>query len=337
MFTNGFEWWSGTSMAAPHVSGAAALAWERNTGAVNSQIRSQVVNQNSSPLDTLVRNDTCWPNDGSTFERLDVLHILEEQYYEDCDNKGGIWGYAFDAQTGLPLAGAKVSAKQGTTLSGLDYVSFMGELTYFDTDEIVESGPGLFSVTTPIGSHNLTLEKKNYAKTILKDQDGIVEQIDVSACTYTYAGNIPVPPAQGTYWLVVTWDPGFTGTYFDSCLTVTYPDNTWETFYFDNPGFLSRYPYVNHLWDSDWGMGDLRDYSESIRILKTSTNTSYFFWVEDYTGGTLDFWNASGIKAYVFKGNTLLRTFTPPPGSVGQYWDICDIEGTTIYPINEVY
>jgi thermitase len=337
MFTNGFEWWSGTSMAAPHVSGAAALAWEKEPTLANWQIRTHVVYHNSSPLSLLDRTGNCWPSDGSTFERLDVLHLLEWQYYELCDNKGGIWGYAFDAQTGLPLAGAKVSAKQGTTLSGLDYVPFHGELTYFDTDEIVESGPGLFSVTTPVGLNNLTLEKKGYAKTILKDEDGVVEQFDITACTRTYAGNIPVPPAQGTYWLVVTWEPYFTDTYFDSCLTVTYPDNSWDTFYSGNPGILSYYPYVNHIWDSDWGMGDLRDYSESIRILKTSTNTSYFFWVEDFTGGTLDFWNASGIKAYVFKGNTLVKTYTPPPGSVGQYWDICNIVGTTIQDFNEVY
>jgi len=43
--------------------------------------------------------------------------LLDLDYYEQC-NKGGIWGYAFNAQTGLPLAGAKVSAKQGTTLVG---------------------------------------------------------------------------------------------------------------------------------------------------------------------------------------------------------------------------
>jgi thermitase len=337
MFTNGFDWWSGTSMAAPHVSGAAALAWEQNPGAAYWQIYTHVVSHNSSPLDTLVRDGACWPNDGSTFQRLDVLHILDWQYYELCDNKGGIWGYAFDAQTGLPLAGAKVSAKQGTTLKGLDYVPFFGEITYMDTDEIVESGPGLFRVTTPVGLHNLTLEKKNYAKTILKDQYGIVEQINVNACTRTYAGNIPVPPAQGTYWLVVTWEPYYTDTHFDAALEVWNYDEYWDTYYYDNPGLVSWYPFVNHIWDSDWGMGDLRDYSETIRIWKTSTGTSYFFYVEDWEGGSLgNPWFDSKIKAYVFKGNNLIKTYTPPPASSGNVWLICDIEGTTITDYNYV-
>jgi hypothetical protein len=312
------------------------LAWERNPSYANWQIYNLVTQNTNSPFDLLNRSGGCWPSDGSTFQRLDVLHILEEQYYEVCDNKGGIWGYAFNAQTGLPLAGAKVSAKHGSTLVGLDYVPFMGELTLFDTDEIVEAGPGLFRVTTPIGLHNLTLEKTGYAKTILKNQDGIVEQIDVTACSRTYAGNIPVPPAQGTYWLVVTWEPYYTDTHFDAALEVYDYGDYWDTYYKGNPGILSFWPYVNHIWDSDWGMGDLRDYSESIRILKTSTGTSYFFYVEDWEGGSLDPWGDSGIKAYVFKGNNLIKTYTPPPGSAGNVWLICDIEGTTITDYNEV-
>jgi hypothetical protein len=263
--------------------------------------------------------------------------MLEWQYYEQCNNKGAIFGYAFDAETGNPLVGAKVSAKQGTTIVANDYVPYFGELTYFVDDSLYGSFYGLFNVLTPAGDQTITIAKTKYMTITPKDEGGVPELITVDPCFWSYAGNIPVPPAKPLYWLVVTWDPGFTDTYFDSYLDVVYPDTSWERFGYGYRGDLKLPPYVKYLWDSDDGMGDLRDYSESIRILKTLTGTSYYFWVEDYWSGSLDFWNTSGIKAYVFKGNTLLKTYTPPPGSVGYYWDICEIEGTTITPINEVW
>ena len=337
----GFAAWSGTSMAAPHVSGAAALAWALDPAAAYWQIRTHVVYHNSSPLDFLNRSGGCWPSDGSTFERLDVLHLLEWQYYEQCDNKGAIFGYAFDAETGNPLVGAKVSAKQGTTVRGIDYVPYFGELTYFVDDSVYGSFYGLFNVLVPTPDntptdYTLTIAKTKYMTITPKDQGGVPELITVDPCFWSYAGNIPVPPSKPLYWLVVTWDPGFTDTDFDAALEVWYDGEWWDTYYSENPGALNLFPYVRHFWDSYWwGLGDLRDYSESIRILKTSSYTSYFYYVEDWVGDGSS-WNTSGIKAYVFKGTTLIKTYTPPPGSSGNVWLICDIAGTTITDYNEV-
>jgi len=53
--------------------------------------------------------------------------MLEASFFEGHANKGAIYGFAFNAETGEPLAGAKVTAKQGTTVTGTDYVPITGK------------------------------------------------------------------------------------------------------------------------------------------------------------------------------------------------------------------
>jgi len=256
--------------------------------------------------------------------------MLEAQYYELIDPKGFIFGFAFDAETGEPLVGAKAVAKQGTTVTGTDYVPYYGYRTYFYPDTIATEGYGLFSVLTDTGNNKLILNKKKYAKPTLTD-------MTVAPDMGTYAGNVPVPPNKGKYWLAVTWDYGYFGTDYDAVLWVPgYGYVGW----FD-PGNLNASPYAKLFWDSfDWS-GTLRAFSEVIRIKKTVTG-QYFFYIDDlFTGAGSTTWFASGIKVYIYKWNAataklkLVKTYTPPAGA-GQYWDICNIQGNKITDINNL-
>ena len=76
------------------------------------------------------------------------------------------------------------------------------------------------------------------------------------------------------------------------------------------------------MWDSFdfFGVEDLRRQAESINIRKVLTGGRYVFVVEDYLGGPGSAnWGNSGIKAYLYKGSTLVKTYTPPAemGSIG--------------------
>ncbi len=336
----GFDYWQGTSMAAPFVSGAAALAWEKNPSLTNVEISNLITTKNAGIHDPLLRNGTCWPNDGSTFQRLNVVHMLEMQFYEACNNKGGIQGYAFDAETGLPLAGAKVTIQQGSTTTGIDYVPYFGYHSNPLSDDILDTGYGLFNVLASSGSSTLTITKSKYMKFTPKDQSGLPVPISVPVCGGRYAGNIPVPPNKPNYWVIVTWEPGYSGTYYDLF------SNVWDKYgnYLGTigpwtiaySGNLNTIPYMKHFWDSDlWlGDGDLGKYAESIRISKNLQGGEYIFYVDDWwTGDNSTNWDDSKIKAYIFKGNQLIKTYTPPAGS-GRYWVICGIIGSTIYDLN---
>jgi len=332
----GFLAWNGTSMAAPHVSAAAALAWLKYPSYNNTQIAQLIMTKHAGLYDPLLRDDACWPVDDSTFERLDILHIIHPSYYEDdveCGGKGTLWGYAMDAETGEPLAGGKAIAKLNSQVVGTEIVSYVGTLTDFKDDSVINADYGLFGLLTKSGSINLQFEKEDFANPTFKN-------INVDPCGQTYAGRIPVPPNKDKYWLVITWDTDYAGALYDSFLYV--PEYGYIDPYWDSGSFTDS-PFAKVLWDSDdpLDFGNRRS-SEAIRI-KTTVSGDYFYYIWDYLNLEMSTsWYDSGIKAYIYKWDSstatqkLVKTYTPPPGGSGQYWDICLINGNTITDLNSL-
>jgi hypothetical protein len=81
---------------------------------------------------------------------------------------------------------------------------------------------------------------------------------------------------------------------------------------------------------------DSKAFSETVTISKPIAGGTYSFYVLDWMNGlgSTD-WTASGIKAYLYKENKLIKTYTPPGDSAsGAYWVISDIKGTTMTDLN---
>ncbi len=336
----GFDYFSGTSMATPFVSGAAAVAWAKFPTYTNAQIGSLLTTDNAGYYlaGRLVRDDTCWPNDGTTFQRLNLVHVINAASYEACTG-GGIYGFAQDAESGEPLAGAKVVAKQGLTVSGTDYVPYIGELNNPLNGAPTTSGYGLFNVGVNPGNqnNNLTISKTGYATPV-------ISSILAPACTWTYAANIPVPPTKPYYWLVITWDYGTSdncsvscSASYDSYLFV--PGYGWIGYGAGDLGAFGAIPWAKWLWDNDnESTVNLRQSSEAIRIQKILPGT-YTYEIDDWVNqGTSTSWGTSGIKAYIYRGSTtpvLVQTITPPAGT-GEFWHVCTISGSTITVVNTI-
>ena len=296
--------------------------------------------QNASTYSSLTRDGACWPIDGALFQRLDVLHILDQTYFENPTTWGAVYGYAFDAESGLPLIGGKVTAKQGTTAAVSDYVPDYGYLTTLGDQSTYLAGIGLFDVLTNTGTNTLSITQKNYMTYTPKGQDGKATAINVAGGNWSYAGNIPVPPNKQTYWLSVTWNYGSVYSY--ELYLYALDKNNYYLGEVDSayPGDLNTDPYAKLYWDAYYyyyyGIVDPKQWAETICVKKLYSGVKYLFFIYDFIGGSGSAnWGTYGIKAYLYKGNQLVKTYTPPSGT-GEIWTIAEINNGKLVDINNV-
>lgn len=104
----GYEWFAGTSMAAPHAAGVAALLWSANAKLVRDVPATIAALQSTAVpiLDTSCGGGD--PNNGFGHGRLDAYAACEEF----CGVIGRLTGYTRGAAGGGPIAGATITVRR---------------------------------------------------------------------------------------------------------------------------------------------------------------------------------------------------------------------------------
>lgn len=305
---DGYEWYSGTSMATPHVAAGAARAWSLSPASTNAAIEDLLL-ATGDQFDMAFAHDPniadpaegyfdtgylgeapyCWPDalpgdpfsDTSNAVYLNVAAAM---------NRGALWVGVYDALTGLPLPGATVKAFLGASLKDQtkavseydDYLPLLN-LPGGSIMDVKINKSGYTAGDVWIAWHTTTagyfswgpwlevgVPPNNKRIHAVLNWDGYWDDLDFFAWTPASAGFVVGP-----------WDPGSGAIYID------YGD-------FMTPPFAR--------WNRDGGFGDwFASESISIQPKSGSTTTPYY----NVTAGdyydflVTDIWQPGLLNEYI--------------------------------------
>ncbi len=156
--TPGYATWGGTSMAAAHVSGAAARLWSINRGLDNTQIQDLLISTGDplnlavdpsvtqvltgfdgygNPVDSNVPHGAapyCWPEASGNYGAAQDMSNSVYINLAKAMDRGILTTMAFDSVTALPIQGAKIKAQDAATgkTAGIALVQASYDYPYTD-------------------------------------------------------------------------------------------------------------------------------------------------------------------------------------------------------------
>ena len=316
----GYEFYSGTSRAAPHVAAVAARVFGQNLKMTNVQVARKLLLQGYSSLvgvaidvdgDLIDEVAECWE---TGFTPLTPLGgpFLADVNAASALGRGRITGRLMDATTGLGLNGATASLLKSVGGSaGYGGLIETAGTSFFDIINVpwndqTGSGP----VATP---YRLRVSKVGYTAGIVEDYAaGDAQKPGISLGFFDVEHpirQVSIPPIGGNSVFVTdwgTWDSGSyaTATELDQYLflpvqaappgdqgcTVGYPFGP-VTGDCGDPGFsgsLIAYPWARFMRDGGTTDGLGTETTSIRKLLKTSVaGGDYRLFITDYLDGTL--------------------------------------------------
>ncbi len=325
--------YSGTSMAAPHVTAAAARVWGEHTDWTALQVKNQLIGTG----DTIT--GSCWPGGDPTFPSLNLARALD---------RFSFIGDVYDAQTGAEVQGATVYASRLGKNVASD--KMCKTCNYFKITNIT---------TDAVDWLEFSINAKGYTKGSQPYVYGLIDDPGSYGC-YGLSWDWVLPQnIKGQYHLVMPWGDG---NYEPDAYLFLPPGNEaggpgsdfkwlgprvpWSGTsggIYDLTGELLDYPpFARVMYDAWWGY-HLFDtislatektgpyYPGDYVFLATNNWDSVNGWVTPDPIGDVD-----GLTAYVWKDGEILYFDILGTASTAKYWIIGEINGTNFTGYNDL-
>ncbi|MBQ3090731.1 MAG: S8 family serine peptidase [Oscillospiraceae bacterium] len=293
---NGYDELSGTSMAAPIVSGIAGLVWSVNPDLTGPQVVDIL-------LDTASGTAQTNPDSHSAKGGMKIVNALNA-VEKAISTLPTYYGYVTDATTGLPLEGAEVIVLN----DGVDGM-LMADTVYTDS----EGKFTLPKLTTNTDGYLLVINAQGYTSS----RFSFGPMTALRANGTINVGTIALNPAldETEYRIVLTWNDQVPD--LDSHLVAeTVSGQTVHLCYMTQSTFTQANLDVD---DTDF-FGP-----ETITITNFSQLRNIRYAVHDFSSRTQSNSKAmagSQATVEVYKGSQLLNRFTINPNAVGTEWDV---------------
>lgn len=235
-------------------------------------------------------------------------------------------GYAINALTGGNISGVTVKLRPGWNRK----VGALAKIYDTDTDAV--------TTTNSYGRYTVDLMEGNYTAEFSKEGfvTGYANVVCFEGNATSQDGSMTPVLGENEYRIVLTW--GETPRDLDSHLSG--PRNAdgdrFHVYYSNRSATASTedgnvtVAKLDHDDTSSYG-------PETITLIKLSNDSVYHYAVHDFTNRNSSESKAlsmSGAKIVVYHGNGVIATFNVPINKVGTVWNVFDIQGNQLIPVN---
>lgn len=252
---------------------------------------------------------------------LDIAMLVEES-----DNSTELSGYAINALTGDNISDVTVKLRPGWNRK----TGALAKIYGTDTDAV--------TTTNSYGRYTVDLMEGNYTAEFSKEGfvTGYANVVCFEGNSTSQDGSMTPVLGENEYRIVLTWgeDP------WDLDSHLSGPRNEeGDRFhvYFSNRSATASTEDGN-VTVAKLDHDDISSYGpETITLIKLSNDGVYHYAVHDYSNKYSSESKAlsmSGAKIVVYHGNSVIATFNVPINKVGTVWNVFDIQGNQLIPVN---